>query len=186
MASPLNKLAYTIYAKFHNFLASFESSKRLPDDQIVSVGNVDAAVFGMGRIGGAAYESMHERYGRKIIGVDFDQEKVHSLQQQGWNVIQGDATDYDFWQRIQMEETGPKMVMLAMPSFAANIYAVKRIRALGFSGTVAALVTFDDQAEKLKESGADLVFRAHKEAGAGFADHVCSHMKRQPIDAIKG
>ena len=185
LASPLNNLAYTIYSKLHDLLSSFESSKRLPDDQIVPIGDVDAAIFGMGRIGAAAYENMNERYGRRVIGIDFDPVLVRNLRQKGWNIIQGDATDYDFWQRIQVQDEGPKLVMLAMPSFEANIYAVERIRKRGFIGTIAALVAYDDQIEKLKESGVDLVFSAHKEAGTGFADHVCHYMKKQPITTIE-
>lgn len=64
------------------------------------------------------------------------------------------------------------------------MYAAKKIRARGFTGTVAALVTFDDQIEKLKASGVDLVFSAYKEAGTGFADHVCAQMKGLPLTKI--
>ena len=176
LASPINNLAYAIYAKLHNFLVRFETSERLPDDQVVSVGDVDAAIFGMGRIGAAAYENMNNRYGKRIIGIDFDLDIVKELQAKGWNIIQGDAVDYDFWQRVRVNKTNLKMLMLAMPSFEANLYAAERIRARGFQGTVAALVTFDDQIELLKEAGVDLVFSAHKEAGTGFADHVCTQM----------
>jgi hypothetical protein len=45
-------------------------------------------------------------------------------------------------------------------------------------------IDFDDQAEELKKAGVDLVFSAHKEAGIGFADHVCAHMKQQQSLAI--
>jgi len=176
LASPLNNLAYTIYAKLHDFLVHFETSERLPDDQVVSIGDVDAAIFGMGRIGAAAYENMNNRYGKRIIGVDFDLVIVKELRGKGWNIIQGDAVDYDFWQRVRVNKTNLKVLMLAMPSFEANLYAAERIRARGFKGTVAALVTFDDQIEILKEAGVDLVFSAHKEAGTGFADHVCAQM----------
>ena len=180
LASPLNNLAYTLYAKLHDFLVRFETNERLPDDQVVSVGDVDAAIFGMGRIGAAAYENMNNRYGKRIIGIDFDLNIVKELQAKGWNIIQGDAVDYDFWQRVRVNKTNLKMLMLAMPSFEANLYAAERIRARGFKGTVAALVTFDDQIEVLKEAGVDLVFSAPKEAGAGFADHVCAQMGQRP------
>ena len=164
LASPINNLAYNIYAKLHDFLVRFETKERLSDDQIVSVGDVDAAIFGMGRIGTAAYEDMNSRYGKRIIGIDFDLNIVKELQAKGWNIIQGDAVDYDFWQRVQVNKTELKMLMLAMPNFEANLYAAKRIRARGFKGTVAALVTFDDQIEELKKAGVDLVYkigRAH-------------------------
>lgn len=183
LASPLNNLAYTLYAKLHDFLVRFETSERLPDDQVVSVGDVDAAIFGMGRIGAAAYENMNNRYGKRIIGIDFDLNVVKELQAKGWNIIQGDAVDYDFWQRVPVNKTNLKILMLAMPSFEANLYAADRIRARGFKGTVAALVNFDDEIKVLKEAGVDLAFSADKEAGTGFADHVCAQMgQRLPTE----
>ena len=185
LASPLNNLAYSIYAKLHDFLIHFESSERLPDDQIVPIHDVDAAIFGMGRIGTAAYENMSKRYGKRIIGVDFDLDVVTELQEKGWNIIQGDAIDYDFWQRVEVQNNEIKVLLLAMPNLEANKYAVERIRARGFKGTIAALVAFDDQAEELKEAGVTLIFSAHKEAGMGFADHVCAHMGQQPSLTIE-
>ncbi len=185
LASPINNLAYNIYAKLHDFLVRFETKERLSDDQIVSVGDVDAAIFGMGRIGTAAYEDMNSRYGKRIIGIDFDLNIVKELQAKGWNIIQGDAVDYDFWQRVQVNKTELKMLMLAMPNFEANLYAAKRIRARGFKGTVAALVTFDDQIEELKKAGVDLVYSAHKEAGTGFANHVCTQMGQKQLAELQ-
>ncbi len=176
LASPLNKVAYTLYATLHDFLIRFETKERLPDDQVVSVGDVDGIVFGMGRIGAAAYESLHKRYGKRVIGVDFDLETVNKHRANGWNVLQGDATDYDFWERMQVRNNQIKLLMLAMPSFEANLYAVKRIRSGKYEGNIAAIVAFDDQIEVLKNAGVDLVFSAHKEAGKGFADHVCEEL----------
>ncbi|RUM47489.1 MAG: potassium transporter Kef [Desulfocapsa sp.] len=180
LASPLNNLAFSIYAKLHDFLARFERSERLPDDRIVSIRDVDAVIFGMGRVGAAAYETMKRRCGKRIIGVDSDQDVVRKLQDKGWNIINGDAVDYDFWQRVQIQKGRIKVLMLAMPNFEANIYAAERIRTLGFPGTLAALATFDDQIEALQKAGIDLVFNTHMEAGTNFANQVCSRMGDKP------
>ncbi len=72
LASPLNNASYTLYSKFHKFLKRFETEERLPDDKVVSVGDVDAIVFGMGRVGAATYESLNERYGKKIVAIEYD------------------------------------------------------------------------------------------------------------------
>ncbi|MBU1138548.1 MAG: cation:proton antiporter [Proteobacteria bacterium] len=181
LASPLNSAAYSIYGMLHVFLRRFETKERLPDDRVVSPGDAEAVVFGMGRLGAAAYENLHHRYGKKVIGLDFDQQTVARHCAKGLNVIQGDATDYDFWERIQLQGSQIKVVMLAMPSFEANVYAAKRIRTITSEGTIAAIVTFDDQIELLKEAGIDLVFNVHKEAGTGFADHVCAQLGKQKL-----
>ena len=182
LASPLNSAAYFIYGRLNQFLRRFETEKRLVDDQVVTVGDAEVMVFGMGRIGSSAYEGMNKRCGKKVIGIDFDLEVVRKYQEREWNVIQGDATDYDFWQRVQVEKGEIKMVMLAMPSFEANLTAARRIQSRDGEQTVAAIVTYEDQAEELQEAGVNFVFRAHKEAGKGFADHVCKQMGQNQVE----
>jgi len=181
LASPLNNASYAIYSRLHQLLRHFETEERLPDDVIVSVGDVDGMVFGMGRIGEAAYESLSKRYGKRVIGVDYDIERVNEHKAAGSNVIQADATDHDFWERIQIQGSTIKMVMLAMPNFEANLYAARRIHGAYPEINIAAIVAFDDQIDVLREAGVDMVFNVHKEAGTGFADHVCAKMQQGEI-----
>jgi glutathione-regulated potassium-efflux system ancillary protein KefC len=184
LASPLNKASYAIYRWLHDFLRSFETKERLPDDDLVSVGDVDGMVFGMGRVGATAYESLNARYGKRVVGVDYDLERVNYHIAKGFNVIQGDAVDYDFWERVQLEKTSVKVVMLAIPNFEANLYAAQRIRDGGSKVTLAAVVAFDDQIDVLKDAGVDLVFNVSQEAGKGFADHICEQMGQRELVQI--
>ena len=185
LASPLNTASYAIYSWLHTFLRRFETKERLPDDQVVLVSDVDAIVFGMGRVGAAAYESLNERYGKRIIGIDYDIDRVNYQCAKGFNVIQGDAIDYDFWERVQVQKNEIKLVMLAMPSFEANLYAAKRIRAKHSDVVIAAVVAFDDQIEVLQKEGVELVFNVNKEAGKGFADHICEQMGQKQISGLQ-
>ncbi len=182
LASPLNAVSYLIYGRFHTFLRKFETKKRLPGDCVVSVGNVDAVIFGVGKVGASAYESLSRRYGKKIIGMDYDLENVRRHVASGLNVIQADATDYDFWKRIEVQGKEIKLVMLTLPSLEANIYAAKRIRSRFSEVTIAAIVSFDDQVHELEEAGVNYVFNVHKEAGAGFADHICEQMGQNEVN----
>lgn len=179
-ASPLNSHANAIYGRFHRFLRRFESKERLVDDQIVSVGDAEGVIFGMGRIGSAAYDSLFERYGKKVLGIDYDAEQVNRHVAEGRNVIQGDASDYDFWERLHMnkeQEEQVKLVLLTIPNFEANVYAAKRIREMGFTKTIASLAAFDDQVEMLQGAGVDFAYNANREAGKGFADHICEQVR---------
>ncbi len=185
LASPINSASYALYSRFHTFLRRFETKDRLPDDQVVSVGDVDAIVFGMGRVGAAAYESLNERYGKRIVGIDYDLDRVNYQVAKGFNVIQGDAIDYDFWERVQIQESEIKLVMLAIPNFKANLYAAKRIRTKHPNLVIAAVVAFDDQIEVLQKAGVNLVFNVGKEAGKGFADHICEQMGQKQISASR-
>jgi predicted Kef-type K+ transport protein len=180
-ASPLNKASYVIYSRLHEFLRRFETKERLPDDQLVSVGDVDVLVFGMGRVGGAAYATLNEKYGKRIVGIDYSLDRVNHHIANGFNVIQGDAIDYDFWERIQLQETNIKLVILALPNFEANLYAARRIRAREINVRIAAVVTFDDQIKALEEAGVDMIFNVHKGAGKSFADHICKQMGEKKL-----
>ncbi len=172
VASPLSTVADKIYSRWNRILRSFETRERLPDDLIVDTGDSTVAVFGMGRVGTGAYDTLHKRYGRTIIGVDSDTGVVREHTDSGRNVISGDASDYDFWQRGISDGTKIRLILLTM-SHAANMHAAEKIAEFPGDLTVAATVRFDDEIEPLKLRGVDHVFNIYDEAGSGFSDHVC-------------
>ncbi|GAL32891.1 putative glutathione-regulated potassium-efflux system protein KefB [Vibrio maritimus] len=53
-------------------------------------------ILGMGRIGSGAYDELFERYGKVCLGVEVREEAAKQHQQEGRNVIAGDATDLIF------------------------------------------------------------------------------------------
>ena len=174
LASPLNSAAHSIFDRWADRLRAFQSKTRHPDDQPIDPGDAQIAVFGMGRVGTAAFDEMRARQGDVIIGVDFDQDVVDNHRAAGRNVIRGDVTDIDFWARTRM--TGKdklRLVMLAMPDHAANMQAAKELHGDKFGGIIAATAQFDDQIEELKEAGVHGAFNFYAQAGHGFAEHVC-------------
>jgi predicted Kef-type K+ transport protein len=174
LASPLNTAAHSIFDRWAGRLRSFQSKTRHPDDQPIDPGDAQIAVFGMGRVGTAAYEDMRARQGDIVIGVDFDAGVVKNHQAAGRKVILGDATDIDFWARARMHRKDKiRWVMLAMPNHAANMQAVNELTANKFNGLIAAIAKFDDQIEELKEAGVQAAYNFYAEAGYGFAEHVC-------------
>ena len=74
----------------------------------------------MGRIGAGAYEAMHQRHGETVVGVDIDPRTVKEHRSAGSNVLLGDPSDADFWDRIQDTHT-VELVMLALPNLTANL-----------------------------------------------------------------
>ena len=174
LASPLNTAAHTLFERMANKLRPFEIKRRHPDDQPIDPGEAQIAVFGMGRIGTAAYEDMRARHGDIVIGVDFDADVVRKHQEAGRNVILGDATDIDFWARAKPSEQGKmQLALFAMPDHTANITAVEELTRLGFAGRIAATAQYDDEVDELKEAGAHAAYNIYAEAGYGFAEHVC-------------
>ena len=118
-----------------------------------------------------AYETTRERQGEKVLAVDYDRKTVDKHLEAGRNVILGDATDYDFWHKIDLNKI--KIIMLAMTKHQANLLALKEIKKVGFEGPVTATASFEDQRLQLEEAGATAAYNIFSEAGAGYADHVC-------------
>lgn len=173
LASPLNTAAHSIFDRWAKRLRNFQSRTRHPDDQPIDPGDVEIAVFGMGRVGAAAYDEMRTQHGELVIGIDFDADKIKKHQAAGRQVILGDPTDIDFWARAKMGGQGKlRLVMLAMPNHTANMRAVKELADRGFKGFIAATAQFDDEVEELKQAGVHAAFNFYAEAGFGFAEHA--------------
>jgi len=176
MAAPLNAASHSIYARVSDRLKYFETSTRLPEDEPIDPGNAEIAVLGMGGVGTSAYDEMRHRYGDIVIGVDFNTEKVEEHQKKGRRVFFGDASDSDFWKRVEPSKSLVCLVMLALPDPRTNIFSIKQLKERGYSGQITASVRYEDEMQLLKNAGIDAVYNLYEEAGVGFADHVCEHM----------
>jgi hypothetical protein len=177
IASPLNSAADTIYTKYKERLIKFETPTRHPDDQPIDPGEATIGIFGMGRIGTAAYDFMRERYGNKVLGFDFSTETVKSHRAAGRQVVLGDPTDPDFWTRIEARGKG-RLVMLTMSKHAANLMAANQLINNGFKGIIAATARYEDEVRELKDAGVKMSFNLFAEAGIGFAEHVWEEMEK--------
>ncbi len=172
LSAPTNAIPHRIYARLHKLLRKFERKEHHPLDQPLALGNATIAIFGMGRVGAGAYDHLRERYGSVVVGIESNMEKVRQHQQEGRNVIHGDAIDSDFWERARRVSWNLKAVLLAMPEHRSNMYAVQQIKGGDYTGFIGALAKFPDHAERLREAGANAVFNMYAEAGVGFAANV--------------
>lgn len=168
--SPLNLYGHTLYARLQGFLTRWETDTRHPDDLPIDTGSTRIAVLGMGRIGAGAYDTMRQTYGDIILGLESDPEKIPKHREKGRNVILADATDCDFWDRVQAGKIC--MVMLTLPELSANLDVIQRLKESGYDGKITAVARFPDEVEQLKLAGVDMAVDSFTEAGAGFADHV--------------
>ena len=160
-----------IYSSYRKFWTRYQRRERLPDDLLLDTHGATIAIFGMGRVGTGAYNKMREIHGETVVGVDFDADLVKRHQSLGYNVLQGDPSDADFWDKIEQDHS-IKLVMLALPNLQANLDALAELRENSFGGRIAATARYPDEVSRLQQSGATAVFNIYTEAGAGFADHV--------------
>ncbi len=182
LASPLNAAAHSIYNRLAGRLKSYETKTRHPDDQPIHPGDAEIVIFGMGRVGTGAYDYLREHYGDVIIGCDSDPLNVKSNQEAGRNVIHGDPTDLDFWERSGADsdeyEDKIRLVLLAMPTYMANREAAEIISRIGFEGLIAASARFEDEVVALKEAGVQ-AYNFFGEAGAGLAESAYEKLEDQ-------
>jgi predicted Kef-type K+ transport protein len=173
LGAPLNAMAHGLYARFHERLIPWESADRHPDDLPIHLGEARIAVLGMGRTGTGAYDTMHARFDDIVIGLDSNPDKVATHREAGREVILGDATDSDFWQRVQSNKI--LLVMLTLPQLSANLDMVRRLADGPYDGRITAVARFPDEIEILEEAGAHLAVDSFAEAGTGFAEHAQQH-----------
>jgi predicted Kef-type K+ transport protein len=176
LAAPLNTHAQAIYNRNAARLKSFETRERHPEDTPIDPGDAAIVVFGMGRIGTSAYDTMVQHHGDVVIGVDYSRATVEQQKAAGRRVILGDPTDPDFWERAGRgpveEEERIKLVLLAMPRNAANLAAAKYIRGLDWGGVIVTTANYEDQVPDLEGAGVDGAFDFRTEAGIGLAEQA--------------
>lgn len=167
----INRRGVELATRMVRLLPHHSTYQLHPDDRLVDVGHSDALVLGLGRIGSATYLRLRDEYGLSVVGVEHDQARVTELEVQGFDVLRADATDVEFWARVK-RAGAVQVVVLAMPFHKANLIALGRLHAAGFTGKVAAVARYDDDVAELLRHGAHAVFHLYGSAGAALADHA--------------
>ncbi|MEN5076019.1 cation:proton antiporter family protein [Isoptericola cucumis] len=152
-----------------------DAARLHPDDRPVDIGDVDAVVLGLGRVGSATYRQLRDAHGLDVMGVEHDQTRVTALREDGIAVVRADATDWEFWARVK-RAGHVRLAVLAMPFHKANLIALARLRAAGFDGRVAAIARYDEDVDELRRHGAHAVFHLYGAAGAELADRAVTEL----------
>ncbi len=177
LASPLNAASHTIYSRWRHRLRRWETGRYHAEEQPVEPGDAEIAILGMGRVGAAAFDIMRQRYGDVIFGIDFEAGTVARHERAGRKVFLGDATDLQFWERLQTDRGRIRLVVSTLPNVTENLSVAKRLAEGGYTGLIAATAHFDDQAAALKEAGVHAVFNFYSEAGVGLAEHALQQLE---------
>lgn len=166
LSSPLNRHSHELYEYFESFLRRFESHRRHPDDEPVSLGSSHVVVLGMGRVGTGAYDEFRT-LGHLVVGLDSDPGKAELHRKAGRRVLYADAEDPGFWSHLDTH--GVQVVVLTMPELEAKLIAIRQLRKQGFKGVISATVYFSDDVAPLYDAGADFVYDYHDGIGVGLA-----------------
>lgn len=177
VSAMINRRGVELATRMIPLLPHHGTAQLHPDDRLVDVGQADALVLGLGRIGTATFEHLRDGYGLSVLGVEQDPARVAELREQGFAVLRADATDVEFWGRVERARR-IRVAVLAMPFHSANLIALARLHVAGFTGTVAAVARYDDDVAELRRHGADAVFHLYGEAGTALADHAAAALLR--------
>jgi len=184
IAAGLNTVSHSLYTQHRPTWWRFQRDELIADDELLDLGGARIAIIGMGGVGTGAYDTMRRRYGETVVGVDIDPVTAENQRSMGRAVLCGDASDADFWDRVQASHR-LELVMLTLPKINATIAVLDRLREASFTGYVAAIARFPDEVEELKRAGAATVYNIYTEAGAGFASHLTNELSAFSSGASK-
>lgn len=179
ISSAMNVYALEIYSRFSDAVARWETRERLIGDEDIDLRGHRILIFGMGRVGRAAYDEMRTHAEDKIVGIDLDETQVERNCDEGRNVVLGDATNSEFWSRLVTPHADIEMILLSMSKHQSNIDAARQMRERGYKGPIVSTSLFPDQEQELLENGIDEVFNIYDEAGSGAATRMHGLLESQ-------
>lgn len=175
VAAVANKRASRLVHAVSHRLPDHAEDALHPAEAPVDLTGVEVVVFGMGRVGRATYRRLLSDLGGRredgrapVLGVDSDTDKVERLRRLGLNVVEGDATDTDFWARLGAGEV--RTAVLAMSEPGANLEVLAWIEHHDFAGEVHAIARFDDEAAQMHARGVDVVINLYDGVGEALAE----------------
>jgi predicted Kef-type K+ transport protein len=179
LSAPLVNIRDNLYQTWRPRLKRFERLKRLSGEEDLGLAHIQVVVFGMGRMGTAAYNAVEADYAGHLVGVEVEEEKVEQHIAAGRNVVCGDATSPDFWTRAPDLIDGLEWVLLTLPVHKANVNAALRLKEMGYCGRIAATTQYREEEDAFKAIGVEHAFNIYTEAGLGFANELQSFVGRK-------
>lgn len=174
----LGQRADTIYQRYRVRLRKWQRDHHLPHDAPVRLDGTRCLVFGLGRTGTPAFLALNEAFEGAVLGVDMESRSVERFTASDAKVLQGDATNPEFWSRLSGLGETVELVVLAMPNKNSNLSAARLLRERGYTGTIAATAMYSDDVGEMRLAGIDDVFNLYAAAGEGLAQHLHHHVRK--------
>jgi predicted Kef-type K+ transport protein len=171
LSAPIVERSYELFDRFKKHIQHWNHNSSNIDDQPYISGKIKFIVVGLGSIGMPAYLRLLNEFKGCVIGVDYNQEKIDNLKKDKLQAVWGDATDREFWEESNW--IAVEFVVLAMSDYASNVNSLKQINKLeNRNFKVGVICHYEDEKQKFKSLGADLIYHYKTEVGEDFADHA--------------
>jgi glutathione-regulated potassium-efflux system ancillary protein KefC len=171
LSAPLNARAHQLFDKNKKHILLLNRSTHYIDIEPNFLGDANHLVIGMGSVGLPAYQELDKRFPGKVIGIDYNHEKVERMQKEKVNAIWGDATDSEFWENVNL--TKITMVYLTMSDYASNINSlneIKKLKAKPFK--ISAICHFPDESFKYRKNDVDFIYDYKANLGLDLVEHT--------------
>jgi glutathione-regulated potassium-efflux system ancillary protein KefC len=170
LAAPLNKFSHLIFDRYKAFILKINKHHGTEDQTPLSIDGAEIMVVGMGSIGKPTYDKLREETSYKLLGLDYSTDNVAKLKGENYQVKWADATDSEFWEKI--DASSLKMVFLCMSDFVSNqniLVEIQKCNNKKFK--VCSVTDYPDKKEDLMALGADFVYYFKEYVGQNFVIH---------------
>ena len=168
ISSPFNQYAHQLFDRYKNILMRLNTKTDHPDDEPVNLGDTEVLLCGMGRVGKVAYEHLTKQFGNKVMGIDYNHERVKKLKKSNINILWGDSTDSNFWENVNMPKI--KMVLLSTDDYPTDLNTANELYCIpNKQFKVGTLGHYEDEIEALKKAGVDFIYDHYTLIGKEFA-----------------
>jgi Kef-type K+ transport system membrane component KefB len=163
-----------IYPKVQRWLSVFERpdpfrERALEESLKGETREVDVVVFGLGRYGYRLVSHLQDS-GCRVLGVDFDPQRVREAKEDDMRVVFGDAADPEFPSHLSLG--GVSWVVSTVADRGVNIVLLHALEREGYQGKVAVTAHREDDARTLEQAGAEAVLLPFADAAVAAADLV--------------
>jgi hypothetical protein len=125
-------------------------------------------VVGLGTLGSALATRLVQG-GHRVLAVDFDSTVVRAARREGTAVVYGDASDPELLAHLPLSRTD--WVVITVPGVEQGLThedprraVLQGLRAIGFTGRIAAVARNEDEARELARLGADRILSPFEDA----------------------
>jgi voltage-gated potassium channel len=140
-------------------------------------------VAGLGRVGNVVARSLADE-GAPFVVIDSDADAVRLAADNGWAVVEGDATEEDVLRRAGVEHAAA--VITALSGDAQNLFVTISARALNPSAFIVARSEHESTEAKLHSAGANRVITPNVIGGRRMASMVLRPTVSDYLDLVSG
>jgi hypothetical protein len=154
-----------LYERLEPLLGIFERKVAFRETDIdphdAGAGRPDVIVIGLGRYGAGLAAGLQAAH-LKVLGIDFDPERIREQRERGLWVHYGDGSDENFMESLPLGKE--VLVISALPDLEAHRMLAQSLKSHGFAGRLAVVLREEDRAGELQALGVELILFPMRDA----------------------